>query len=94
MTNTSGNESANILIVDDVPANLVILSEMIKELGYVPRPVTSVKQAQAAIEKKMPNLILLDVSMPDITGFEYCAMLKADVKTRDIPIIFISAFAG
>ncbi|MCD7826170.1 MAG: response regulator [Clostridiaceae bacterium] len=91
MANTAGNESANILIVDDVPANLVILSEIIKELGYVPRPVTSVKQAQTAIEKKMPNLILLDISMPDITGFEYCAMLRADVKTRDIPIIFISA---
>lgn len=81
----------NILIVDDVSANLVFLSEMIRELGYTPRPVTSVKNAQAAIEKKMPNLILLDISMPDITGFEYCAMLKADVRTRDIPIIFISA---
>ena len=51
----------------------------------------SVKQAQDAVEKKMPNLILLDISMPDITGFEYCTMLKSDVKTRDIPVIFISA---
>lgn len=41
--------------------------------------------------KKLPNLILLDISMPDITGFEYCTMLKSDVKTRDIPVIFISA---
>ncbi|MDD7403857.1 MAG: response regulator [Butyribacter sp.] len=91
MSEVSMNGRANILIVDDVPANLVLLSEMIKELGYIPRPVVSVKQAQLAIEKKMPNLILLDISMPDITGFEYCTMLKADVKTRDIPIIFISA---
>ncbi len=82
---------SNILIIDDVSANLMILSEMIKELGYVPRPVLSVKAAQAAIEKKIPDLILLDVSMPEITGFEYCAMLKANVKTREIPIIFISA---
>lgn len=91
MSNVSLSGRPNILIVDDVPTNLVILSEMIKELGYIPRPVVSVKQAQVAIEKKMPNLILLDISMPDITGFEYCTMLKSDIKTRDIPIIFISA---
>lgn len=81
----------NILIVDDVSANLVLLSEMIKELGYMPRPVISVKAAQNAIEKKLPDLILLDITMPDISGFEYCAMLKANVRTREIPIIFISA---
>ncbi|MBR1742382.1 MAG: response regulator [Lachnospiraceae bacterium] len=81
----------NILIVDDVSANLVLLSEMIKELGYMPRPVISVKAAQNAIEKKLPDLILLDITMPDISGFEYCAMLKSNVKTREIPIIFISA---
>ena len=91
MKNTVKKERPNILIVDDVPANLMILSDMIKDLGYTPRPVVSVKQAQEAVEKKMPNLILLDISMPDITGFEYCTMLKSDVKTRDIPIIFISA---
>lgn len=81
----------NILIVDDVSANLVLLSEMIKELGYMPRPVISVKAAQNAIEKKLPDLILLDITMPDISGFEYCAMLKSSVRTREIPIIFISA---
>lgn len=81
----------NILIVDDISTNLVILSEMVKSTGCIPRPVISVKQAQAAINKKPPQLILLDISMPDIDGFEFCAMLKADVKTRDIPIIFISA---
>lgn len=91
MSKAVGMERANILIVDDVPANLMILSDMIKDLGYIPHPVTSVKKAQEAVEKKLPNLILLDISMPDITGFEYCTMLKNDVKTRDIPVIFISA---
>lgn len=91
MSNLTGNEQPNILIVDDVPANLLLLSDMIKELGYIPRPVVSVKQAQEAIIKKMPQLILLDISMPDITGFEYCTMLKKDIKTKDIPIVFISA---
>ena len=85
------NEQPNILIVDDVSTNLVILSEMIKTTGCIPRPVTNVKQAQIAIERKTPQLILLDISMPEVDGFEFCAMLKADVKTRDIPIIFISA---
>jgi len=85
------NQKHNILIVDDVSANLVILSEMIQSAGYVPRPVISVKQALAAISQKTPQLILLDISMPEIDGFEFCSMLKADVKTRDIPIIFISA---
>ena len=86
-----GNAEYNILIVDDTTSNLVILAEMIKSIGYIARPVTSVKQAFAAISKKIPHLILLDISMPDIDGFECCEMLKKDVKTKDIPIIFISA---
>ena len=82
---------ANVLIVDDVTSNLVILAEMIKSAGYVARPVTSAKQALAAIEVKVPQLILLDISMPDMDGYELCEVLKKDVRTRDIPIIFISA---
>lgn len=86
------NESvANILIVDDVTSNLAILTQMIKSLGYMARPVTSVKQAMSAIEVIMPQLILLDISMPDINGFEFCEMLKKDANTKEIPIIFISA---
>lgn len=85
------NQKPNILIVDDVSANLVILSEMVKSAGYIPRPVISVKQALAAINQRPPQLILLDITMPEIDGFELCSMLKADSKTRDIPIIFISA---
>lgn len=85
------NRKPNILIVDDVSANLVILSEMVKSAGYAPRPVISVKQALAAINQTTPQLILLDITMPEIDGFELCSMLKADAKTRDIPIIFISA---
>lgn len=83
-------QKPNILIVDDVSANLVILSEMVKSAGYIPRPVISVKQALAAINQKIPQLILLDITMPEIDGFEFCSMLKAGAKTRDIPIIFIS----
>ncbi len=84
-------QNANILIVDDVVPNLVVLADMIREAGYTARPVTSVKQAMEAILVLEPQLILLDISMPDMDGFEWCEILKKNPKTRDIPIIFISA---
>ncbi len=81
----------NILVVDDVNANLAVLTEMIRKAGYVARPVTSARQAVSAIEALLPNLILLDISMPDIDGFVFCSMLKKNANTRDIPVIFITA---
>lgn len=81
----------NILIVDDTTSNLIILAEMIKSIGYIARPVTSVKQALSAISVNKPHLILLDISMPEVDGFEFCEMLKQDTTLSDIPIIFISA---
>ena len=84
-------QKENVLIVDDVISNLVILTEIIKKAGYVARPVTDVHQAMEAVEALLPDLILLDVTMPEIDGFEYCQMLKKDVRTRNIPVIFISA---
>ena len=86
-----GNQTANILIVDDTTSNLVILAEMIKSIGYIARPVTSVKQALAAITVKKPQLILLDISMPEIDGFDFCEILKQDPIMKEVPIIFISA---
>lgn len=84
----------NILIVDDVVANLIALSEMIKKAGYSPRPVTSAKQAMQAVDALLPDLILLDISMPEIDGFEYCGILKKNARTRNIPVIFISALTS
>jgi len=81
----------NILIVDDINANLAVLSELIRKAGYIARPVTSVRQAVNAIEALLPNLILLDISMPEIDGFVFCSMLKKNANTRDIPVIFITA---
>lgn len=81
----------NILIVDDTTSNLVILAEMIKSIGYIARPVTNVKQALSAIAVHKPHLILLDISMPEVDGFDFCEMLKQDTTLNDIPIIFISA---
>lgn len=81
----------NILVVDDVVANLVVLGDIIRAAGYNPRPVTSVVQAQKAIDACIPDLILLDISMPETDGFEFCRKLKAEHETKDIPIVFISA---
>ena len=84
-------KKCKILLVDDVEMNLVILSEIIKTMGHQPLMAQSVKDAIAILEAEIPQLILLDVSMPDMNGLEFCELLKKDVYTRDIPIIFISA---
>jgi putative two-component system response regulator len=81
----------NILVVDDVPANLTLLSGMLKEKGHRVRPVPSGKLALKAVEHDPPDLILLDITMPEMDGFEVCRRLKQDKRYRDIPIIFISA---
>lgn len=81
----------NILIVDDTPANLRLLSQMLAEQGYQVRPVPDGPLALAATRAEPPDLILLDVRMPEMSGYEVCEHLKADAQTRDIPIIFISA---
>jgi sigma-B regulation protein RsbU (phosphoserine phosphatase) len=82
---------ADILIVDDTPANLHLLSQMLAEQGYRVRPVPDGPLALAATRAEPPDLILLDIRMPEMNGYEVCEHLKADAQTRDIPIIFISA---
>ena len=93
MTNVSNTDQihGNILVVDDVPANLTLLAGMLKEKGHRVRPVPSGKLALKAVENEPPDLILLDITMPEMDGFEVCRRLKQDVRFRDIPIIFISA---
>ncbi len=81
----------DVLIVDDTPANLHLLSQMLAEQGYQVRPVPDGPLALAAVQAEPPDLILLDIRMPGMNGYEVCERLKADAQTRDIPIIFISA---
>jgi sigma-B regulation protein RsbU (phosphoserine phosphatase) len=81
----------NILIVDDVPANLRLLSQILAEEGYHVRPVPDGPLALAAAQAEPPDLILLDIRMPEMDGYDVCEHLKVDGQTRDIPIIFISA---
>ncbi|HAX90015.1 MAG TPA: hypothetical protein DCY91_28190 [Cyanobacteria bacterium UBA11370] len=81
----------NILVVDDTPANLNILTEILSRKGYKVRLAPSGKLALRSIEFAPPDLILLDIMMPEMDGYQVCKILKASEKTKDIPIIFISA---
>ncbi len=81
----------SILVVDDTPANLRLLTGMLKDLGYRVRSVSSGKFALRTAEHDPPDLILLDIMMPVMDGYEVCERLKADEKLAEIPVIFISA---
>ena len=85
--------SANILVVDDTAANLQLLTGMLKGRGYRVRPVSSGEMALRAVETHAPDLILLDISMPDMDGYEVCRRIKANEHWRDIPVLFISALS-
>jgi sigma-B regulation protein RsbU (phosphoserine phosphatase) len=82
---------SDILIVDDTVANLQLLSKMLSVQGYRVRPVPSGTLALTAAAAEPPDLVLLDIRMPEMDGYEVCERLKADEETRDVPIIFISA---
>jgi len=84
---------SNILIVDDTPANLQLLTSMLVEQGYQIFSAISGKVALNVVQKSLPDLILLDINMPGMNGYEVCEQLKANEKTRDIPVIFVSALS-
>lgn len=91
MTAIARKPAPGILIVDDTPANLLLLERMLGERGYRPRPVSSGKLALQAARGEPPDLILLDINMPEMSGYEVCSQLKADAALKEIPVIFISA---
>ena len=85
------SSQGNILIVDDTLANLRLLSNLLKEKGYKTRGVTNGNMALTAIHSAPPDLILLDIKMPEMDGYEVCKRLKENDHTKNIPVIFISA---
>jgi len=86
------NNKAFILCVDDEPINITIMEELLSD-NYELESVASGLACLAAIERRQPDLILLDVNMPDMDGLETCATLRNNPATMDIPIIFVSALA-
>lgn len=94
--NISGNYPAHpnkqdILIIDDTANNLRILSSILAKVGYKVRKALNWQMAFTACQTQLPDLILLDIMMPDIDGYEICRRFKTNQRTADIPIIFISA---
>jgi diguanylate cyclase (GGDEF)-like protein len=83
--------AADILIVDDTLENLKLLSSLLTEQGYSVRKATTGQMALKAIQSLPPDLVLLDIMMPDLNGFDVCKQLKSQAETADLPIIFLSA---
>lgn len=87
------DDGNSIMVVDDKPANLKLLERMLSDRGYRVRPFLKSPMALNVALNDPPDLILLDINMPDMDGFEMCRRLKADARTGDIPVIFISALS-
>ncbi len=89
--NQTNHHKRNILVVDDTPDNLRLLSAMLTAQGFEVRKALNGKMALTACQMVLPDVILLDINMPDMDGYQVCQQLKADNKTSDVPVIFISA---
>lgn len=90
---TKSTAGAGVLVVDDTLANLRLLTEMLSERGYDARPVTNGQEALRVAVHEPPELILLDVNMPGMSGYEVCEQLKNTPELREIPVIFLTALS-
>src|SRR4051794_14308441 len=85
------NKRSNlVLIVDDNPNNIQVLATIMADYGYELGIAQHAHEVYQFLKENSPELILLDVEMPDIDGYEVCSTIKADSKYRDIPIIFLT----
>ncbi len=91
--NTALNERPRIMIVDDAPQNLQLLETMLENQGCQVFAMPSGEMALKALARDQPHLILLDVLMPGLNGYEVCARLKADPQFKEIPVLFLSALS-
>lgn len=91
MSDSSDKKKGNILLVDDIPENLRLLSELLQDLGYQVRSVTSGKMALRTLKVKKCDVILLDIKMPEMDGYQVCKAIKNHPDLADVPVIFISA---
>ena len=82
---------SRVLVVDDIPKNLQVVGTMLRNAGYAVMPATSGARALEGVRVQLPDLILLDLMMPEMDGLEVCRRLKADPLTQEIPIMFLTA---
>jgi CheY-like chemotaxis protein len=80
-----------ILVIDDSNTNVVLLEAVLNGMGYTIESAMSVKEANQIIAKQLPDLILLDLLMPKVNGYDFLEQIKADDLTKDIPVLIISA---
>ena len=90
---TTIQENSLILVVDDSYTNLLIISDLLKYSGFDVAIASDGESALQQVECKPPDLILLDLVMPGIDGFEICKRLKSNPSTSDIPVIFMTGMA-
>src|SRR6187402_969739 len=83
--------AASVLVVEDTIENLRLLSELLGAQGYEVRAVTNGRQAIQAVAAEPPDLILLDINMPEFDGYEVCRHIKAQERSKDVPVIFLTA---
>jgi CheY-like chemotaxis protein len=88
------SSTPSILVVDDQPSLAQMMAELLTDAGYATRTAENGREALAEVQAAPPDLLLLDVQMPELDGFEVASMLKADPATATIPIIMVSAHEG
>jgi len=91
MTPSAETLSASIVVVDDAPANLMLIANILEDAGYQVRVASSAQRALSLVRRQPPDLILLDVNLPDQDGYHVCRELKADATLKSVPVIFLSA---
>ncbi|MDM8536298.1 response regulator [Desulfobacterales bacterium HSG17] len=84
------SQSPRIMIVDDETKNIQVLGTLLQQKGYYIYVAQNGKEALEIIKEVLPDLILLDIMMPEPDGFEVCRLLKKEAKTKDIPVIFLT----
>ena len=87
-------DAGRILVVDDEPANVALVSRLMKRFGYEIATAPNGEEALEAVGRVRPDVILLDVNMPGLDGFEVCRRLKADAATRLIPVVLLTGLSA
>jgi diguanylate cyclase (GGDEF)-like protein/PAS domain S-box-containing protein len=91
-THQQTSAAGEILLVEDIPESMTLLTDILQGAGYQVRQAQDGQMALATVQSQLPDLILLDIAMPEINGYEVCRKIKENPASRDVPVIFLSAF--